>query len=178
MCLSIVSRLGGELKLASTEFSGACFEVTLQTETGADESASGRSDVTPLTVPLRLLLVDDEDALLRAARRRLKPHDVVGVSSGAAALSLLAQDSSFDAVMCDVMMSGMSGVEVYESLKERLPEYARRFVFMTGGSVSLEIEQWLEEADLPLVDKPLRRDVVFEALAGIVARTAGAGSAT
>jgi signal transduction histidine kinase len=174
VCLSIVNRLGGTLSLRPSDAHGACFEVVLERARG---SAGVVRDAVPTLTPgepLRLLVVDDEDGLLRVASRQLRPHAVVGVSSGAGALSLLAHDAAFDAVVCDVMMPGMSGVELYEALIAGHPRLARRFVFLTGGSVSAEIEAWLERARVPLLEKPVARDALIDAVAKVRRRASRA----
>ena len=164
VCLSIVNRLGGTLSLRPTESRGACFEVVLLRSTGVAAVSPTAVPIHTTTEPMRLLVVDDEDGLLRVASRQLRPHSVVGVSSGAGALALLAHDADFDAVICDVMMPGMSGVELYEALLSAHPRLARRFVFLTGGSVTAEIDAWLERAREPLLEKPVARGAVLGAI--------------
>jgi CheY-like chemotaxis protein len=51
-------------------------------------------------------------------------------------------------------MPGMSGVEVYERVLAVAPPLARRFVFLTGGTISTDIREWLERTRVPLVEKP------------------------
>lgn len=172
VCLSIVNRLGGTLSLRPSDGPGACFEVVLRQAAG---DAVLEGEAVPTLNPsetLRILVVDDEEGVLRVARRQLRPHRVVGISSGAGALSLLAHDRAFDAVICDVMMPGMSGVELYEALLGAHPGLARRFLFLTGGSVSGEIERWLEQARVPLLEKPVCPDVLLEAVARVRSRAA------
>lgn len=174
VCLSIVNRLGGTLSLQPMEAPGACFEVRLRRATGTGLLTHDAVPTLTPGEPLRLLVVDDEDGLLRVASRQLRPHAVVGVGSGAAALSLLSHDAAFDGILCDVMMPGMSGVELYEALLGVHPPLARRFVFLTGGSVSEEIEAWLRQARVPLLEKPVARDRILDALARVRRRAAAA----
>jgi len=68
----------------------------------------------------RLLVVDD-DAIVREAISRMLRADgagVVAVESGEAALSLL-DDSSYDFVILDVGLPGVSGFETLRRLRER-----------------------------------------------------------
>ncbi len=153
--LSIIDRLGGTLALADTgALGGACFVVTLRRAERTVEEASEPVPTLSPERPLRLLVVDDEQAVLRGVARQLRPHTVVAAASGAAALALLAEDADFDGVVCDVMMPGMSGVEVYERVLAVAPPLARRFVFLTGGTISTDIREWLERTRVPLVEKP------------------------
>lgn len=168
--LSIVDRLGGTLSLTEApSLGGACFEVTLQV---ADAAGAGPSDPVPTLSPqgvLRLLVVDDEDAVLRSLTRQLRPHHVAAVPSAADALALIDDDADFDGVVCDVMMPGMSGVELYEQMVREHPALARRFVFLTGGTVSDDIRGWLDRSRVPLVEKPAQPERVLDAIARLQA---------
>ena len=65
----------------------------------------------------RVLIVDDEEPLLASLRRLLGlEYEVVTAVSGEAALERLARDQRFDIVLCDVMMPGLSGVDVLERI--------------------------------------------------------------
>ena len=60
----------------------------------------------------RVLLVDDEPTVLRAARRALAPHfDVDTAASGEEALALLTQNA-YDVLVTDHLMPGIHGVEL------------------------------------------------------------------
>jgi CheY-like chemotaxis protein len=60
----------------------------------------------------------------------------------------------FDAVLCDLMMPGMSGIELYRALKARAPGMEERLVFMTGGAFTTEAEAFLDEVSNARVEKP------------------------
>jgi len=111
----------------------------------------------------RILVVDDEPLVARAVRRLLSDHDVVVASDGEEALEICARES-FDVVLCDVMMPGISGVEVYERLRARDPAWAERFVFVTGGAFAQDIAEALDATGIDRVVKPIDgvrlRDVV------------------
>lgn len=69
---------------------------------------------------MKLLLADDEEEMTRALSAILKfsGYEVDVVSDGPAALDL-ALKNSYDALVLDVMMPEMSGVEVVEELRRR-----------------------------------------------------------
>ena len=79
----------------------------------------------------RLLLVDDEPDLLDGLRLRLRKYDfeVMTATSGAAALELF-DAHSFDAVVSDQQMPGMSGSEFLAEVHNRWPSTVR--VILTG----------------------------------------------
>ena len=102
----------------------------------------------------RVLVVDDEPAILRAFRRLLYAHDVVLATSGPEAMAKLAEGRPFDVIFCDVMMPEMSGVEVYQRIRERHPGQERKFVFMTGGAFAEPAAHFIDSVENPTLKKP------------------------
>ena len=72
------------------------------------------------TIIGRILLVEDNASTLDLMARLLRRegHDVTPCENGEAALALLATDE-FDLVLLDLLMPGLSGIDVLERLKER-----------------------------------------------------------
>jgi CheY-like chemotaxis protein len=71
----------------------------------------------------KVLVVDDEADVADLAEMLLSAHgiDVMVAYSGAAALDMLATHPDIDAVVSDVMMPGMSGLELAEQIGARYP---------------------------------------------------------
>jgi len=171
----IVTSAGGELTAESVPGRGALFRVRLP--------AGGMGLVgPPKTLPThkavqrrRLLAVDDEALLLKAYRRMLMSHHDVETMLGAKeALRLFGQDRAFDAVLCDLQMPEMSGSELYETVRQRWPELAQRFIFITGGACSPEARRFLESPGLACIHKPFQ---VAELLELIESQAAGIAAA-
>ncbi len=80
-----------------------------------------------MTIPssgaIRLLIVDDDDQLRQTLARRFQRHGmtVTAAANGEEALAKTA-DNRCDVALLDLHMPGMSGIELLEKLKERLPE--------------------------------------------------------
>lgn len=110
---------------------------------------------TPAAVPaaLRILLVDDDELVVASVRRVLKKHVVDAELDGRRAITRLCE-GDYDLVLCDVMMPGTSGIEVFEQVARRRPEIAARFVFMSGGAVDHRVERFLAEQAPARIDKP------------------------
>ena len=121
---------------------------------------------------LKTLIVDDEEILLRVMARRLGArHEVLTARSGPRALETIERyEGSIDAIVCDLGMPGMSGVELSEIIAERWPELYPRIRFMSGapewgadGSPialdrrcfrkPLEIPELLEDVDTLISDR-------------------------
>jgi CheY-like chemotaxis protein len=108
---------------------------------------------TDLRNAVRVLVVDDEAHLGAALRRSLGGHQVDVVRSGAEALRKL-ECSGYDMVLCDLMMPGMSGMQLFTEIQRSWPSLAERVVFMTGGAFTPETQAFLEEAPNERVLKP------------------------
>jgi CheY-like chemotaxis protein len=69
-------------------------------------------------MPQRVLVVDDDPHVLKLLRvnLELEGYDVVAASSGEEALKLVASKNP-DAMVCDVMMPGMTGLEVVRHIR-------------------------------------------------------------
>jgi CheY-like chemotaxis protein len=79
---------------------------------------------------------------------------VVQAASGAEALRLAAAGEPFGAVVCDLTMPDLTGMDVYEELQRIRPDLARRLVVISGGGVSERSRRFLEEAPVRKVRKP------------------------
>lgn len=144
------------------------------TERGVHDSGVGGGVAPdPASRVYRILVVEDEPAVAEGLRLLLEQEYLVDVAaSGQRALELLigagtsgtsggittgngaSRSGPFDAVLCDLMMPGMSGIELYRALKARAPGTEERLVFMTGGAFTAEAESFLDEVSNARVEKP------------------------
>jgi len=153
----IVRELEGEILLDSVHGSGTRVLLTLPAAALASAEVPVFESVPPLSSDrfrARILVIDDEPAILRAFRRVLYAHDVVLASSGPEAMSKLADSRRFDVIFCDVMMPEMSGVEVYRRISERHPGQEHKLVFMTGGAFAEPAAHFIASVINPTLKKP------------------------
>jgi len=102
----------------------------------------------------RVLIVDDHLEMARSVARLLGGDvDAVTVASGPDALARIADSDRFDLVLCDVMMPGMTGIELFERVRAIDPATAAAFVFTTGG-VSPEYQMLLDATGARCLLKP------------------------
>ncbi|MFZ5889674.1 MAG: response regulator [Myxococcota bacterium] len=102
-----------------------------------------------------ILIVDDEQMIRATLERMLRPpHRVTHAESARAALELIASGQRFDLVLCDLMMPGMNGMELYQALRQSCPEQAERMLFMTGGAYTAWGEQFLAQIPNSQLEKP------------------------
>ena len=116
---------------------------------------------------MRILLVDDEPLLHKSYARLLKmcmDQEVVTAANGAEALAELEVEEPFDAIICDVSMPGMSGVDLHGEVCERHPELVSRFVFLSGGITNEGVAEYIQRSGTRVLEKPVERAVLEKAL--------------
>lgn len=105
-----------------------------------------------------VLFVDDEPQVLSGLRRMLAPRrrewDLEFVESGAAALEALDQ-TTYDVVVTDMRMPGMSGAELLGVIAQRHPSVAR--IILSGAANESDMMLSVESAHQYL-SKPCERD--------------------
>jgi two-component system cell cycle sensor histidine kinase/response regulator CckA len=155
ICHRIVTDMAGELTVESTMGVGTSFRVSIPI--AADDAPAVGATVPPPPASLRgqVLVVDDEDMVLRAMKRILsREHDVVVASSAKLALALCAQGESFDVILCDLMMPAMTGMELHHELTCIAPDQAKRMIFLTGGAFTDRAREFLLDANREHIEKP------------------------
>lgn len=173
ICHTIVHAVGGHIDIQSTEGQGTVVTVTLQTHRG--EHPRPRIP-TPQAVtasgPLaRVLLIDDERAVVGSLAAALgDSYDVVAVSSAAQAREAIASQPRFDAIICDLVMPGETGMQLFEHVRQTQPELAKRFAFMTGGAFLPETERFLQQIENPYIDKPFDVKAIRRLVAKLLTR--------
>jgi PAS domain S-box-containing protein len=161
VCQGIVARHGGRMEIESEVGKGTTVRVRLPVAVQREESSTDQPR------GLRILVVDDEPAVLETLVKLLKGNRVVSLSDGAAAVARL-ESEEFDVVLCDLGMRPVNGRDVYEAVAARRPALSGRFVFMTGGTFAQELESFLESLERPPLYKPFDWPTLRRAIAKVV----------
>lgn len=125
----------------------------------------GESAIRSARVPKRrrVLVVDDEPMIGATLRVVLADeYDVMVVDSGREARRVLEADPAFDAILCDLMMSDVSGMELYEWVRATSAALADRMIFMTGGAYTERARRFLESTANARIDKPFDTDELLD----------------
>jgi CheY-like chemotaxis protein len=150
---------------------GAISEPVIVQEPPADAPASVEEEGPVTQVDprsRRVLVVDDEPAVLRAFRRVLqRSYEVVTARSGSEALRIVLTDSHLDGILCDLAMPELDGPAFFAELKELCPQLLPRVVFITGGIATEKSQHFVEGLETPVLQKPVTADALLEALAEI-----------
>jgi CheY-like chemotaxis protein len=102
----------------------------------------------------KILVVDDQPMLAKAIRRMLASHDVSVMGSAQDALARVKAGERFDVILSDLMMPGMTGMELYSAIAASAPDQARRMVFMTGGVFTAQARDFFDQVGCPTLEKP------------------------
>jgi len=167
ICRNIIRGVGGTIEAESELGRGTTLVVRLPASTRVRVSQS--TQAPPIKAPgarARVIVVDDEPLVGRSVARALRGHDVEVYSNGEEAIERLCSDEPFDVVFCDLMMPDVSGMEVFDRVREQRPEITSRFVFMTGGAFTAQAREFLKETTLTCLEKPFElrqiRELVTE----------------
>jgi len=157
ICQSIIQSMGGEIGVESELGQGCVFRLVLPVS--AQVAATLAPDARPVReqerMPRRLLLIDTEPAVGTSVRRVLKEvQEVHSVQDVQAALQLLARGERYDAILCDMVLPGMSGVDFLQELERREPGLSRRTGFMSSGTFSPQARELLASQPGELLEKP------------------------
>jgi two-component system, cell cycle sensor histidine kinase and response regulator CckA len=118
----------------------------------------------------RVLVVDDEAGVRAIARETLKRagFQVTTASSGVEALGLLIDDSTFDAVLLDMTMPDMNGIEAFRLIKEHQPELP--IVLTSGYSAHDAVGRIGEDRLAGFVQKPFLPATLVQTMLDAVGR--------
>ena len=158
ICHGIIESMGGTITAESLPGEGSTFRVVLRAAAREVESQSRLPVVAPPpSARARILVVDDEPNVTTALQRSLSSeHEVATANSAQAALRLMVSEGNqFDLVLCDVMMPGMTGMDLYAEVGRQVPEMLGRMVFMTGGAFTPRAVAFLRDVPNPTLCKPL-----------------------
>jgi two-component system, cell cycle sensor histidine kinase and response regulator CckA len=170
----VVRHAGGRIRVDSEPGQGASFEILWPRAPAAATSATRGSvfDVPADTRPRTILLAEDDDAVRQLAGRVLerRGHRVIAARNGEEALAAAAEHPDIDLLIADIIMPGMSGLELGHSIRERIPSLP---VLYTSGYAG---GAFLSEAEMPVgtafLEKPFHpADLVARAETLLLAST-------
>jgi CheY-like chemotaxis protein len=155
---------GGRAELSSAEGQGTTVSIILPTTTSELTHVSDERAPAELQDGVRVLLVEDNPQVRTFAEDLLRDLKCVVVSaeSGDQALALLAENE-VDVVLSDIVMPGMSGIELARRIRELCPHLP--VILATGYS-----EQAAQSRQrLPMVLKPYSGKDIATAVAAALA---------
>lgn len=170
---AIVEKAGGRFTLSSRR-GETTFEIRLPV---------ARDSVVPSAVPTGIgtgprgaapgvLLVEDEAGIRTLLHRMLETHGyrVTSVGTGTAATDILSSPSSFDVLITDLVLPGVSGPDLAKAFHRRQPEGPVLFISGFPGDTFDETTLGRRDRFLP---KPFSQDQLLGALAEMLGEPVG-----
>jgi two-component system, cell cycle sensor histidine kinase and response regulator CckA len=152
----IVKQSGGDIKLTTQPGGGTTFAIYLPAV--AEQLASLADDPQAETVTggsETVLLVEDEDAVRAFAVLALQTHGytVLPAENGKKALALAEKHAGrIDLLVTDVVMPGISGREVAQTLCLQIPEL--KVLYLTGYTDDSVLRNGIVRAEVAFLQKP------------------------
>lgn len=137
---------------------GARFRIRLPSADAAAPRPTSLSEPAAALEPSRprCLIVEDEPLLARSMQKYLtrmgyEPHVML---RGEDAQALLATGETFDVIVTDLRMPGVSGEDLYRYVQSERPELVSRLIFTSGDVASYDAHKFLEQTNRPVLAKP------------------------
>ena len=161
----IVQQSGGHIWVYSEPGRGTSFKIYFPSAEGKvhTDTRSATAEVRPRGEGKVLLLVEDDEIMRRLTRELLEQqgYKVLEAGDGQAALDLAAQHN-LDLLLTDVVMRGLSGPQLAESLRKAHPHI--KVVFMSGYTGELIEEHESLHGEVTLLEKPFTRSALLDKL--------------
>jgi two-component system, cell cycle sensor histidine kinase and response regulator CckA len=156
ICHGIIKSIGGEIEIESRPGIGTMVRVVLPAAHSSPvEQTRPLEPTAPAGLRGYLLVVDDEPMMRTCVSRLLEDeHAVTCPKTATEALALIDGGMRFDLILCDVMMPGLSGIDLHGQLLSRYPDQARRMAFMTGGVFTPRAVEFMRLVPNRRIDKP------------------------
>jgi CheY-like chemotaxis protein/anti-sigma regulatory factor (Ser/Thr protein kinase) len=166
VCRRLIVEMNGRIELASTTGQGTTVTITLPRALLELETWPP----APVAVSWprkRVLIVDDEPLVRRALADTLcEHHDVLEAEDGERALECIAAERP-EVIVCDLMMPGMNGAEVYERVGQQFAGLERKIVFVTGGAFVPRLAEFLASSGAQVLGKPFDIEQVLATIARV-----------
>ncbi len=183
---SLVSAMNGRIWVDSPIPHGAAFHFTIRLPRAKElpiQSESSREASAGRTSTLRILLVEDNPAHQKfvAYVLRDRGHTVEIAGNGLQALRL-AEENRYDAILMDVEMPGMDGLEVTAAIRAREQQETHvPIIAITAHAMKGDRQRCCDAGMDGYLSKPIdvrQMTALVEELAGVSSAPAEAGAAT
>lgn len=114
-------------------------------------------------MPERLLIIEDEDTLCESLRRVFQREGYeVDIAFDAESALDLARDKSYDLVITDVILPGISGIEFMKRYREKKP--GAKVIVMTAYSSTVTADDAMNAGACDYLIKPIMHNEIKQAV--------------
>jgi signal transduction histidine kinase len=159
VCRNLVHAAGGDIHFES-EPGRTVFRVVLPSSERAIAHGTEPPSIAQASSRRGRVMIVDDEAIFASSLKRLlgREHDVEVAHDGKEALARLKAGARFDAIISDLMMPGMGGIELFNAVTQLAAAQAQRFVFVSAGSPGAT--EFLTRITNPWFDKPCDLDAL------------------
>ena len=162
-----VCNLRGFMEVDSQPEQGTTIEIWLPVESGSPSAEAGAAVATR---PKRLLVVDDETMLRDILKNFLvqEGYEVVSAADGEEALNICSRPGAkIDAVILDMTLPGIDGMETFDRLKEI--DDQMKVVIATGDPYRQSVHDLMRRGAAGMLSKPFRPQHLSEVIKQVLA---------
>jgi len=166
---AVVKAHGGKISVRSQEGVGNAFLLEFPMIDG-----TAPSNTPSMLEGKKILVVDDETFLLECLVDAITVWGCEVTPCGLAAEAIQKlQVDSYDLIISDIRMPGLSGIQLYAWIKEHQPAMTRRILYTTGDSFDPETREFLDRSRLPNLGKPFDLKKLKQVLGDLLASVEG-----
>ncbi|MDO8803761.1 MAG: ATP-binding protein [Elusimicrobiota bacterium] len=161
MVYGIVKQSGGFIDVKSAPGSGAVFTIYLPANAGPALPDAKKTEVRagPLKNTGTILLVEDDEALLRVTSRILKGAGYGVIEAGTARAALGCLEKDFILLLTDIVLPDISGVDLASRVLKVKPGVP--VIFTSGYSEDEAIREILSRPENSFIQKPFTNEALL-----------------
>ena len=171
---SLVEMMGGKINVQSTFGKGSIFMVQIPqkieqierplTEEELSNTASNNKEEREYGKK-KILIVDDNNLNIKVAKRALQEFnfEIEEALSGEEAIKKVEENNTYDLILMDIMMPGLSGDKTLLKLKEK-EDFDTPVIALTADAVAGSKEKYISLGFVDYIAKPFNRKEIKEKL--------------
>ncbi|MCW5834345.1 MAG: response regulator [Labilithrix sp.] len=167
----VVEQSGGWIEVVSEVGAGTTFRIYVPCAVGSSGAESHSRPTLPQAREVSVLVVEDEEPMLRIAVRALSRsgYRVLPAASAEEALAKIAEVGNVDALVTDLVLPGLDGRRLAEMLTARDPTLA---VLYTSGYTDDEVvRRGVSRSELFFLQKPYSTKALVQRVEDVLAAT-------
>lgn len=171
---SLVEMMGGKINVQSTFGKGSIFMVQIPQKIEQIERPLTEEELSNTAInnkekreygKKKILIVDDNKLNIKVAKRALQEFnfEIEEALSGEEALKKVEENNTYDLILMDIMMPGLSGDKTLLKLKEK-EDFHTPVIALTADAVAGSKEKYISLGFVDYIAKPFNRKEIKEKL--------------